>query len=149
MRTLPPRQGSGLARSEESPSAGDLRLLRQSEDALADDVALDLGGAAPDRLGPGEEEERLEDADGVVAHRLAHAVHHLLLDRGVLGIDGAHAVRVSKHFIGHSDTAREVVARWNGAPLLEPQAGEPAPDDEHVHWHGDNVFREPARQPVR
>lgn len=74
--------------------------------------------------------------------------HHLLLDRGVLGIDETHAVRVSKHFIGHSDTARDVVTRWNGAPLLEPQAGERAPDDEHVQWHGDNVFRGPARQPV-
>ena len=37
-------------------------LLRQAEHPLAHDVALDLGRAAPDRLGPGEEERRLQRA---------------------------------------------------------------------------------------
>src|ERR1019366_820482 len=44
----------------------DLRLLRQPECPLADDVALDLGGAAPDRLGAAEKEARLQVAHGVV-----------------------------------------------------------------------------------
>ena len=41
-------------------------FLRETQDALADDVALDLGGAAPDGLGPAEEERGLQDADRVV-----------------------------------------------------------------------------------
>src|SRR5579872_1671667 len=55
---------AGCARA----SAGGLRLLREAEHALTDDVALDLGGAAPDGLGAGEEEARLQRA-----HRVALA----------------------------------------------------------------------------
>ena len=43
-----------------------LRLLGQAEHPLADDVALDLRRAAPDRLGPAEEERRQHRA-----HRVA------------------------------------------------------------------------------
>jgi hypothetical protein len=35
-----------------SPGCGGLGLLRQAEDPLSDDVALDLGRPSPDRLGP-------------------------------------------------------------------------------------------------
>src|SRR5580658_3843016 len=39
--------------------SGRARLLRQAEHPLADDLALDLGGASPDRLRAGEEERGL------------------------------------------------------------------------------------------
>src|SRR4051794_707374 len=43
-----------------------LRLFRQPEHALTHDVALDLRGAAPDGLGSGEEERRLQDRHRVI-----------------------------------------------------------------------------------
>ena len=36
------------------------------QDSFADDVPLDLGSAAPDGLGPAEEEARLQGRHGVV-----------------------------------------------------------------------------------
>ncbi len=47
----------GPAKRIRSPAA--LRFLRQAEDALADDVALDLAGTAPDGLRPAEEERAI------------------------------------------------------------------------------------------
>ena len=47
------------------PAGRRLGLPGQAEDPLADDVALDLRRAAPDRLGPGEEERRHHRADRV------------------------------------------------------------------------------------
>src|SRR5688572_14358008 len=56
-------------------------LLGEPEHPLADDVALDLGGPAPDRLRAAEEERRLQRADGIVlgAPAPAHAGHGLLV----------------------------------------------------------------------
>src|SRR6478672_12256676 len=69
--------GSAADAGEEESDAGeedsDLRVARQAEHSLTHDVALDLGRAAPDRLGAREEERRLHRADGVpVASTLAH-----------------------------------------------------------------------------
>ncbi len=81
-----------------------------------------------------------------VANGLAMcSFHHLLLDRGVIGIDREHRVVVSKHFIGHSPSAQEAVTRWHGADLLEPSPGEPTVDEGFISWHASNVFRTPAR----
>ena len=63
--------GVGLsdARALQGSGVGGLRLLGEPEDPLSHDVALDLGGAAPDGLGAAEEERRLQVADGVVRSR--------------------------------------------------------------------------------
>src|SRR4051812_4889194 len=45
-------------------------LLGEAEDALADDVALDLARAAPDRLRAGEEERRHHRADRIAVAAL-------------------------------------------------------------------------------
>src|SRR4051794_39346580 len=68
-------------------SSSRLRLLRQPEHALADDVALDLCGAAPDRLGPREEERCLQHRDGIVGAAVAASVtgDELLLVGDVAG----------------------------------------------------------------
>lgn len=82
----------------------------------------------------------------VVANALCLcSFHHVLLDKGVLGLTPEHTVRVSKHFIGHSDAARHLVLRHQGAPILEPQAGEEPVAADHVGWHDRQVFRSPAR----
>src|ERR1700722_18775285 len=46
--------------------SGRFWLLGQSEGTFAHNVALDLGGTAPDRFGAREEEERLQVVYGVV-----------------------------------------------------------------------------------
>src|SRR5580765_6887332 len=51
-----------------------LRFLRKPQHSLADDVALDLGGPAPDGLGPREEERGLQDRHRVVGAAVAAAV---------------------------------------------------------------------------
>src|SRR5690349_10122501 len=60
----PPRRGRG--RSARRPRLCGSRFLGEAEEPLADDVALDLRGAAPDGLGPGEEERRLHGAGRVL-----------------------------------------------------------------------------------
>ena len=56
------------------PAAAALGSFGRPEHPLADDVALDLGGAAPDRLGAGEEERRLQVADRVVVAAPPHTL---------------------------------------------------------------------------
>src|SRR4029079_11209627 len=63
-----------------------LGLFGKSKDSLADDVALDLGGAAPDRLRAREEERRLQHARRVaLGDAPAPVAGHLLLGIGVAG----------------------------------------------------------------
>src|SRR5262245_18271694 len=58
-----------------------LGFFGKPKNALADNVPLDLGGAAPDRLRPREEERRLHDRHGVVGTAVATAVaRHVLVD---------------------------------------------------------------------
>src|SRR5690606_6533994 len=73
------------------------------------------------------------------------AIHHRLLDKGVLGVTDEHTVQVSKRFVGTSPPARSLVIELAGRALGEPQRGEPSPRTEHVQWHGREVFRAPAR----
>lgn len=74
--------------------------------------------------------------------------HHKLLDRGVLGMTMEHEIAVSSHFVGRGRAAEDLVLRFVGQPLLEPQRGQPAPADDHVGWHAEQVFRGPARVPA-
>lgn len=74
--------------------------------------------------------------------------HHKLLDRGVVGVTRDHEVAVSARFVGRGRAAEELVLRLVGQQLLEPQAGQPAPAGDHIGWHGEQVFRHPARVPA-
>lgn len=74
-------------------------------------------------------------------------LHHRLLDRGVLGLSPEHDIRVSKHFIARSPSARSLVLDLAGAPVAEPQPGEPTPEVDYLAWHDREVFRAPERQP--
>ena len=71
--------------------------------------------------------------------------HHKLLDRGVFGITAEHEVAVSAHFVGRGRAAEDLVLRFVGAPLLEPQRGQPSPAEAHLGWHAEQVFRPPGR----
>lgn len=73
-------------------------------------------------------------------------MHHKLLDRGALGISDERTVSVSMHFVGRGPAAERLVLDLVGQPVLEPQRGQPVPDEQHVAWHAEQVFRAPARQ---
>jgi putative restriction endonuclease len=86
------------------------------------------------------------DGPDTVGNALCLCVfHHKLLDRGVLGIGEDRTVAVSSYFVGRGRAAEELVLRLVGQDLLEPQRGQPVPDDEHVAWHAAQVFSPPAR----
>lgn len=73
------------------------------------------------------------------------SLHHVLFDKGVLGVSTDHEVKVSKRFVARSSSAKSIVLDLAGAPLLEPQAGEPTPANANLDWHAEQVFRAPAR----
>lgn len=73
------------------------------------------------------------------------SIHHVLFDKGVLGVNAEHEVVVSKHFIGRGPSAQALVLDLAGQPITEPETGDPAPADEHLRWHAEEVFRHPAR----
>jgi putative restriction endonuclease len=72
-------------------------------------------------------------------------MHHLLFDRGVLGVTTERTVAVSRHFVGHDPTSSNVVLHLVGRELGEPQAGLPPVDEGHLAWHRSQVFRGPSR----
>src|SRR3954452_22576149 len=82
-----PRRATGAASSRAQCSG--LGLFGEPKDPFSDDVALDLGRAAPDRLRPREEERGLQHRGGVGGDATAASVagHHLLLVTGVAGED--------------------------------------------------------------
>jgi len=73
------------------------------------------------------------------------SMHHLLFDRGVIGVNDRRTVVVSRHFIGHDEASRMVVFELLSRPLRPPQPGLPAVAPTHISWHQEQVFRGPAR----
>jgi putative restriction endonuclease len=68
------------------------------------------------------------------------ALHHALLDLGVLGITGDRRVCVSRLYVARSEAGRAVDA-LAGRPLLASRPGQPAVDPVHVTWHQIQVFK--------
>lgn len=75
------------------------------------------------------------------------SLHHNLLDRGALSIQGDWTVAVSQVFVGRSELAQSLIQRA-GDPILGPQVGQPRVSDEHLEWHFSEVFRTPARASI-
>src|SRR4051812_25497846 len=66
-RSMPPRELRVARRATRAATtSARLGFFGKSKNSLADDVALDLGCASPDRLGSREEERGLQDRHGVV-----------------------------------------------------------------------------------
>jgi putative restriction endonuclease len=72
-------------------------------------------------------------------------MHHLLFDRGVLGVSQDRTVAVSRYFTGHTSAASAVVLSLAGREIGEPQPGLPLVDERHLDWHREQVFRGPGR----
>ena len=84
---------------------------------------------------------RSQDGPDVVANALALcALHHALLDLGVLGITTELRICVSRLYVARSDAGRAVDA-LAGQLLLASRPGQPAVDLAYVNWHSVQVFK--------
>jgi putative restriction endonuclease len=88
-----------------------------------------------------------QDGPDEVANGLALcALHHVLLDLGVLGLTADRRICVSGLYVARSDAGKAVDA-LAGQPLLAARPGQPAVDIAYVSWHTVQVFKgghEPA-----
>lgn len=73
------------------------------------------------------------------------ALHHKLLDKGVLGVTEDHRVAVSADFVGRGEAARRSVLELAGREVIPPQGRYPRLEARHIRWHASEVFRDPAR----
>ena len=67
------------------------------------------------------------------------SLHHKLLDRGALGLDRAHRIRVSVEFTARTEAAKRVYDLHEQP--LSPRRGTPLPALEYVDWHTTQVFK--------
>jgi putative restriction endonuclease len=77
-----------------------------------------------------------DDADNGLA---LCSLHHKLFDRGALGIDCGHLVKVSSRFTGRTAASRSVY-ELHGTEL-KPRPGTILPSHEHLDWHDREVFK--------
>jgi putative restriction endonuclease len=88
-----------------------------------------------------------QDGPDNVANGLALcALHHVLLDLGVLGLTADRRICVSGLYVARSDAGKAVDA-LAGQPLLAARPGQPTVDIAYVSWHNVQVFKgshEPA-----
>lgn len=76
-----------------------------------------------------------------VANALALcALHHTLLDLGVLGITEDRHICVSPRYVARSEAGLAIDA-LAGQPLLASRPGQPAVDAVYVEWHKIQVFK--------
>ncbi|MFR9724353.1 phosphorothioated DNA-binding restriction endonuclease [Streptomyces sp. MS19] len=68
------------------------------------------------------------------------ALHHALLDLGVLGLTADRHVRVSALYVAGSAAGR-AVDELAGRPLAVPRPGIEPPAAAHIAWHGAQVFK--------
>jgi putative restriction endonuclease len=74
------------------------------------------------------------------------SLHHKLFDKGAVGLTPEHFIAVSARFIAKSEATKHFVLSLVGKPISEPQAGFDSVADQHITWHGEQVFKGPARQ---
>lgn len=68
------------------------------------------------------------------------SLHHVLFDKGVLGLGDDQRILVSQRFVGHSPAARDHVIALAGRPLIGPQPGARPVAAVHCDWHARQVF---------
>ncbi len=83
-----------------------------------------------------------QNGPDVVANGLAQcALHHALLDRGVLGLTADLRIRVSSRYVARSDAGRRAVDDLSGQALLAPRPGQPVVELDYISWHHRQVFK--------
>jgi putative restriction endonuclease len=71
------------------------------------------------------------------------ALHHVLLDRGVLGLTSKLTIEVSRLYVARRDGGRQLY-ELAGHALAEPLPGQPPVAPEHIAWHRQEVFKAAA-----
>ncbi|MEU1628060.1 phosphorothioated DNA-binding restriction endonuclease [Streptomyces sp. NPDC020096] len=71
------------------------------------------------------------------------ALHHALLDLGVLGLTLDMRIRVSGLYVARNDAGRAVDA-LAGQPVAAPRPGNPPVDPAFITWHDRQVFKHPV-----
>jgi putative restriction endonuclease len=73
------------------------------------------------------------------------SLHHKLLDRGAIGLDQSHRIRVSRDFSARTEAAKRVYD-LHQKPLAA-RRGTALPAAEHIAWHSSQVFKGNALSP--
>lgn len=82
-----------------------------------------------------------QDGPDEIANALALcALHHALLDLGVLGITEERQICVSELYVARSEAGRAVDA-LAGRPLFAPRPRQPGVDIVYISWHRQQVFK--------
>lgn len=130
---LPPRDP---AFREEVLDAYEYRCAFCDYDGLLDDMAVGLDAA--------HVRWRSYDGPDELANGLCLcALHHRLLDRGVLGLTLDRTITVSGGFRARARVASLLVLELSGRPARTPRSG-PRVEPGHIAWHTAQVFRSPA-----
>lgn len=74
------------------------------------------------------------------------AFHHVSLDSGAIGISESNTLMVSCDVTGGS-MIEDLLLRFAGRPLRNPQSSYPPPARPFVDWHTKQVFKAPPRLP--
>ena len=67
------------------------------------------------------------------------SLHHKLFDRGAIGLDLNHRIRVSGLFSARTESAKRIYDLHDKP--LSPRRGTALPAPDHVTWHGSQVFK--------
>lgn len=67
------------------------------------------------------------------------SLHHKLFDRGALGLDDDHKIRVSGLFSARTEASKRTYDLHE--KRLRPRRGTPLPAAEHIEWHTNQVFK--------
>lgn len=73
------------------------------------------------------------------------ALHHRLFDKGAIGLDNRRRILVSQEVAMGDRSPRSSLLDLSGRPMRLPQTGYDPPAIEHIEWHQDNLFKQPAR----
>jgi putative restriction endonuclease len=71
--------------------------------------------------------------------------HHVAFDRGAIGLSNDRTILISCDMTG-GDMVKELLVRFGGRPIREPQSPFPRPDRKYLQWHKKYVFKAPARE---
>jgi putative restriction endonuclease len=83
-----------------------------------------------------------QNGPDVVANGLALcALHHALLDLGVVGLTADRRIQVSGLYVASSDAGRRAVDDLSGQPLRTPRPDQPVIELGHIDWHHRQVFK--------
>ncbi|WP_234425807.1 phosphorothioated DNA-binding restriction endonuclease [Streptomyces kebangsaanensis] len=84
-----------------------------------------------------------QDGPDEVSNGLALcSLHHTLFDLGVLGLLPDLRIQVSQLYVARS-AAGQTIDALHGKPVATPRPGRPTVDPRYLHWHGQQVFKQP------